>query len=137
MAARQEVLGRGGAGVEGRRAVPTITESAIVGIAAADAVAMPAGWRPSRFFGEWKREVARTAGFDLFWDNMGHYKGFTPEARKAAIDSILRTTIMSKAYDSEDFYEGVLASHNDYGAMQAYAAAFVDAFWRDFWTGHR
>lgn len=49
-----------------------------------------------------------------------------------AVDSILRTTIASKAYDSDDFYEGVRASHNDYGTMQAYATAFVDAFWRDF-----
>ena len=137
MAARRAVLGRKKAGTRARRAHPTVAESAVVGIAAADAAAMPAGWTPSRFFGAWKKEVAKTAGFDLVWSDMGHYAGFTPESLEEAVDSVLRTTIASKAYDSDDFYEGVLASHNDYDAMQAYAAAFVDAFWRDFWTEYR
>lgn len=65
---------------------------------------------------------------------MGHYRVLAPDDRQHVIDSILRTTIASKAYDSDDFYEGVIASHNDYGAMQAYAAAFVDAFWEYFWA---
>ena len=138
MAARQAVLDRKKAGNKARRrADPTVSESAAVAIAAADAAAMPAGWKPSRFFGAWKKEVAETAGMDLVWSNMGHYAGFTPESLVEAVDSILRTTIASKAYDSDDFYEGVRASHNDYSAMQAYATAFVDAFWRDFWTEYR
>ena len=137
MAARQAVLGRSARERKERRGVPTIADSAMVGVAAADAAAMPTDWKPSRFFEAWKKEVGKTAGFDLFWNNMGYYKGLTTESRKEAIDSILRTTIMSKAYNSDDFYEGVLASHNDYDAMQAYVAAFVDAFWKDFWTEHR
>ena len=96
---------------------------------------MPEGWKPSRFFGAWKKKVAKRSGFELFWDNMGHYMGFTPGARKEAIDSVLRTTIM-RGYKSDDFYEGVLASHNDYKAMQAHAAVFVDAFWKDFGADH-
>lgn len=137
MAAGRAVLYRKKAGTKVRRAHPTVAESAAVAMAAADAAAMPAGWTPSRFFGAWKKEVAKTAGFDLVWSDMGHYAGFTPESLDEAVDSVLRTTIASKAYDSDDFYEGVLASHNDYGAMQSYAAAFVDAFWRDFWTEYR
>ena len=65
---------------------------------------------------------------------MGHYEALTPKARMRVIKTILRITIASEAYDSDDFYEGVLASHNDYGAMQAYVAAFVDAFWGDYWA---
>ena len=137
MAAQQAVLGRKEGAKKASRADPTVAESAAVGIAAADAAAMPAGWTPSRFFGAWKKEVAETAGMDLVWGNMGHYAGFTPDSLVEAVDLILRTTIASKAYDSDDFYEGVRASHNDYGAMQAYATAFVDAFWRDFWTEYR
>ena len=38
-----------------------------------------------------------------------------------------------EGYRSGDFYEGVLASHRDYAAMQAYAAALVGAFWDGFW----
>ena len=64
---------------------------------------------------------------------MGHYRIITPDIRKRIVDTILRTTIIT-AYDSDDFYEGVLASHNDYEAMQAYAAAYVDAFWEYFWA---
>ena len=137
MADKQAVLRRKEGEKKGRRAYPTVVESAVVGIAAADAAAMPAGWEPSRFFEAWKKEVGKTAGMNLVWSNMGHYAGFTPDSLVEAVDSVLRTTIASKAYDSDDFYEGVRASHNDYGAMQAYATAFVDAFWRDFWTEYR
>ena len=137
MAARQAVLGRSKAGRKRRRATPTVAESTAVAVAAADAAAMPAGWKPSRFFGAWKKEVAETAGFKLYWLSMGHYMILTPVDRKYVIDKILRITIASGAYESDDFYEGVIASHNDYEAMQAYVAAFVDAFWDDFWAGHR
>ena len=65
---------------------------------------------------------------------MGHYEILTPKAKKRIVGTILRTTIASEAYDSDDFYEGVIASHNDYEAMQAYAAAYVDAFWEYFWA---
>ena len=136
MAARQAVLGRSKAAGQRRRAAHTIAESSVVAVAAAEATAMPAGWAPSRFFGAWKKEVAKRSGFELFWSHMGYYKGFTPDARKRAIDSVLRATT-TPAYKSDDFYEGVIASHNDYAAMQAYAAAFVDAFWDDFWARHR
>ena len=136
MAAPLAALGGDGSGRAGRRAAHTVAESAVVGIAAAEAAAMPDDWTPTRFFGAWKNEVAKRSGFELFWDNTGHCEGFTPEARREAIDSILRTTIM-RGYKSDDFYEGVLALHNDYAAMQAYAAAFVDAFWGDFWAGRR
>ena len=134
MAARQAVLGRSNAGRKRQRAAPTVAESTAVAVAAADAAAMPAGWAPSRFFGAWKKEVAETAGFKLYWLNMGYYMILTSDDRKRVIDRILRTTIM-EGYKSDDFYEGVLASHDDYAAMQAYAAAFVDAFWCDFWAG--
>ena len=136
MAARQEVLGKKKAGNKARRADPTVAESAVVGIAAADAAAMPAGWKPSRFFGAWKKEVAETAGMNLVWSNMGHYAGFTPDSLVEAVESILRTTVM-RAYKSDDIHEVILASDNDGGAMRAYATAFVDAFWRDFWTVYR
>ena len=134
MAAWQAVLGGGGKTAKGRRALPTVAESAAVAEAVAEAAAMPAGWKPSRFFGAWKKEVADMAGYKLYWLYMGHCRVLAPDDRQHVIDSILRTTIASKAYDSDDFCEGVLASHNDYGAMQAYAAAFVDAFWADFWA---
>ena len=137
MAARQAVLG--GSKTEGtrHRAAHTIAESAGAAAAAAEAATMPAGWRPSRFFGAWKKEVDETAGFEVYWSSMGHYRALTPKVKKKIIKTILRITIASGAYDSDDFYEGVIASHNDYEAMQAYAAAFVDAFWDDFWAGHR
>ena len=93
MAARQAVLGRKKVGTRARRAHPTVAESAAVAMAAADAAAMPAGWTPSRFFGAWKKEVAKTSGFDLVWSNMGHYAGFTPESLEEAVDSVLRTTV--------------------------------------------
>ena len=32
--------------------------------------------------------------------------------------------------------ESIGASHNDYGAIQLYLAAFVDVFWKDFWAGY-
>ena len=67
MAARQAVLGRHKAGRKGRRSVPTVAESTAVAVAAAGAAPMPAGWTPSRFFGAWKKEVAETAGFKLYW----------------------------------------------------------------------
>ena len=136
MAARQAVLDGSKEGTRGRRASHTVAESSAVAVGAAESAAMPSGWRPSRFFASWKKEVAKRSGFELFWDNMGYYEGFTPDARREAIDSVLRTTIM-QGYRSDDFYEGVLASHGDYAAMWAYATAFVDAFWDDFWAGHR
>ena len=136
MAARQAVLGRGKAAGQRQRAAHTIDESTVAAAAAAEAAPMPSGWTPSRFFGAWKKEVAKTAGFDVYWSSMGHYRVITPEIRGRIVDTILRTTIM-EGYNSDDFYEGVLASHDDYDAMQAYAAAFVDAFWCDFWAGHR
>ncbi len=136
MAARQAVLDRSKATGQRQRAAHTIGESAVAAAAAAESAAMPAGWRPSRFFGAWKREVDKTAGFDVYWSTMGHYEILTPKAKKRIVGTILRTTIASEAYDSDDFYEGVIASHNDYEAMQAYAAAYVDAFWQYYWTGH-
>ena len=136
MAAGRAVLYRKKAGTRARRAHPTVAESAAVGIAAADAAAMPAGWTPSRFFGAWKKEVAKTAGFDLVWSNMGHYAGFTPESLEEAVDSVLRTTVL-RAYKSGDINEMIRASDNDECAMQSYTTAFVDAFWRDFWTEYR
>lgn len=134
MAAWQAVLGGSGEAAKGRRALPTVAESAAVAEAVAEAAAMPAGWKPSRFFEAWKRRVVNMAGFKIYWLNMGHYRILAPDDRQHVIDSILRTTIMH-AYKSSDFYKGVLASHNDYEAMQSYAAAFVDAFWADFWEG--
>ena len=119
-----------------RRAPPTVGSAAGAGVDAASRATMPAGWKPSRFFDAWKDEVGRTAGADLFWEYMGHFRGLTPKIRREAIDSILRTTIMP-AYKSDDFYEGVRASHNDYDAMKAYAAAFLDAFWENLWAGYR
>ena len=134
MDARQAVPGGSGEAAKGRRTLPIVAESAAAAAAAAESAAMPAGWEPSRFFEAWKREVADMAGYKLCWLNMGHYRVLAPDDRQHVIDRILRTTIASKAYDSDDFCEGVIASHNDYEAMQAYAAAFVDAFWADFWA---
>ena len=133
MAARQAALGRSEAEGQRQRAAHTIGESTAAAAAAAESAAMPAGWKPSRYFEVWKKEATKTAGFDVYWSSMGHYRIITPDIRKRIVDTILRTTIMT-AYESDDFYEGVLASHNDYGAMQAYAAAFVDAFWGYFWA---
>ena len=135
MATTQLALGRRGATGQRQRAAHTIGESSVVAAAVAEAATMPAGWKPSRFFGAWKMEVNKKAGFDVYWSTMGHYEILTPKAKGRIIKTILRTTIASKAYDSDDFYEGVLASHDDYEAMQAYAAAFVDAFWQYYWTG--
>ena len=136
MAARQAVLSRKEGEKKRRRAYPTVAESAVVGIAAADAAAMPAGWKPSRFFGAWKKEVGKTAGMNLVWSNMGHYAGFTPDSLVEAVDLILRITVI-RTYKSDDMHEVILASDNDGSAMRAYATAFVDAFWRDFWTEYR
>ena len=134
MAARQAVLGKYQTGGKRRRVHHTLAESAKAAAAAAAAAPMPAGWTPSRFFGAWRKEVDETAGFEVYWSSMGHYRALTPKVKKKIIKTILRITIASEAYDSDDFYEGVLASHNDYEAMQAYTAAFVDAFWKCFWT---
>ena len=136
MAARQAVLGRHDAGKKKRRALPTVEESTAVSVAAADAAAMPAGWKPSRFFEAWKKKVAETAGGQICWFTMGHYMILTPDDRRYIIDKISRITIASGVYRTDDFYEGVYASHNDYGAMQLYLAVFVDTFWKDFWAGY-
>lgn len=121
---------------QAQAAPTTVGEAAVVGADAASKAAMPAGWKPSRFFKAWKKEVDRTAGADLFWEYMGYSGRITPNIRRDAIDSILRTTI-TPTYRSGDFYEGVYASHNDYDAMRAYAAAFLDAFWDILWAGRR
>ena len=136
MAARQAVLGRHDAGKKKQRARPTVEESMAVSVAAANAAAMPAGWKPSRFFEAWKKKAAETAGNEICWFTMGHYMILTPNKKKYLINKISRITIASDAYDSDDFYEGVHASHNDYDAIQLYLAAFVDAFWKDFWAGY-
>ena len=133
MAVTQVAVERKKGGQKRRRVVHTIAESTAVAAAAAESAAMPAGWGPSRFFEAWKKVAAKTAGSEVYWYTMGHYVTLTPDARGQVVDTVLRTTIM-RAYKSDDFYEGVLASHNDYEAMQAYAAAFVDAFWGDFWA---
>ena len=135
MAAQQAAIGRKGEGEKERRVVHTVAESTAAGTAAADAAAMPAGWRPTRFFGKWKKLAARAAGFEVYWSTMGYYKILTPDTRKRIVDMVIRTTIM-KGYACDDFYKGVIASHSDYEAMQAYVGAFVDAFWADFWAQH-
>ncbi len=134
MTTQQAVLSKRRADLKGRHVAPTVDESMAAGVAAAEAAAMPAGWKPSRFFEAWKKVAAEKSAFKLCWLNMGHYSALTPKDRKRVIGKILRITIASRAYDSDDFYEGVLASHNDYGAMQVYVSAFVDAFWKDYWT---
>ena len=132
MAAQQAAIGGKQGGAQERRVAHTIGESMAAAAAVAEAAAMPAGWRPSRFFGAWKKVAARAAGSEVYWFTLGHYKILTPDARERIVDGILRTSIM-RGYRSDDFYEGVLASHGDYAAMQAYAAALVGAFWDDFW----
>ena len=132
MAARQAAIGVKQGGAQERRVAHTVAESAAAAMAAAEAAEMPAGWRPSRFFGAWKKLAARAAGSEAYWFTLGHYIVLTPDTREQIVDAILRTTTM-RGYRSDDFYEGVLASHGDYAAMQAYAAALVDAFWDDFW----
>ena len=133
MADKQAVLSRKKGEKKRRRAYPTVAESAVVGIAAADAAAMPEGWTPSRFFGAWKKEVGKTAGMNLVWGNMEHYAGFTPDSLVEAVDLILRTTVI-RTYKPDDIHGVILASDNDSGAMRAHATALVDASWRDFWT---
>ena len=133
MTAQQAAIGGKGEGEKERRVDHTIAESTAAGTAAADAAAMPAGWRPTRFFGKWKKLAARAAGFEVHWFTMGYYEVLTPDTREQIVDMVIRTTMM-EGYACDDFYKGVLASHNDHEAMQAYVGAFVDAFWADFWA---
>ena len=133
MAARQDAIGGKTGGAKERRIVHTIAESAAAGTAAAEAAAMPAGWKPSRFFGAWKKMAAKTTGLEIYWFTLGHCKALAPDAREQIVDSVLRITT-ADGCRPDDFYEGVLASHDDYAAMQAFAAALVDAFWGDFWA---
>ena len=109
MAARQATLGRSEAAGQRQRAAHTIGESTAAATAAAESAAMPAGWEPSRFFEEWKGEIAKRSGTMVYWSTMGHYEALTPKARMRVIKTILRITIASNAYESDDFYEGVLA----------------------------
>ena len=133
MTSRQVAIGRNSGGAEERRAAHTVAESAATAAAAAESAAMPAGWKPSRFFGAWKKVAAKAAGSEIYWFTLGHYEALTPRTRDRIVDTVLRVTIM-EGYRSDDFYEGVLASHDDYAAMQAYVAAFVGAFWETFWA---
>ena len=133
MASQQAAIEGKVEGQKERRVVHTVAESTAAGTAAADAAAMPAGWRPTQFFGKWKKLAAEEAEFEVRRFTMGRYQVLTPDIRKRIVDMIIRTTIM-KGYACDDFYKGVLASHNDYEAMQAYVGAFVDAFWAYFWA---
>lgn len=81
-----------------------------------------------------EKSGCRYGGLQALLAQHGALQDLAPDDRQHVIDSILRTTIASNARDSDGFYEGAIAPRNDYGDVQAYAAAYVDAFWEDFWA---
>ena len=89
------------------------------------------GWKPSRFFGEWKESVAEIKG-ELVMQYMHYCEGMPADVRQEAIDHILRCTIPD-ACVSNDRREAFDAIDNDGDAMQEYATRFLDEFWDDYW----
>ena len=89
------------------------------------------GWKPSRFFDEWKESVAEIKG-ELIMQYMHYCWGMPPDIRLEAIDHILRCT-MPDVYVSDDRNEATNAMYNDGDAMREYATRFLDEFWDDYW----
>ena len=88
------------------------------------------GWKPSMYFEEWKKAVGRTRG-GLAMDYVQFCGGMPPDARKQAIESILRQT-MPRVYRSDDDDAARDAMYNDLYAMWEYATRFFDDFWKEF-----
>ena len=99
--------------------------------AARATAAQGSGWKPSRFFGEWKESVAGIKG-ELIVQYMHYCEGMPADVRQEAIDHILRCTIPD-IYVSGDRREAFDAVDNDGDAMQEYATRFLDEFWDDYW----
>ena len=89
------------------------------------------GWKPSRFFDEWKESVADMKG-ELIMQYMHFCRGMPTDVRQEAIDHILRCT-MPVVYVSDDRDEAFDAMDNDVDAMREYATRFLDEFWDDYW----
>ena len=90
------------------------------------------GWKPSRFFDEWKEKVASTKGRGLVGYYIEYYRDMSASIRKTGIEQIMRTTL-SLAYVSDDRDEATDAMYNDADAIREYAARFFDEFWDDHW----
>ena len=88
------------------------------------------GWKPSRYFEEWKKAVSQTRG-DLAMTYVQFCGGMPLDARKRAITSILRQT-MPRVYRSTPNNAAFDAMDNDLYAMWEYATTFFDDFWREF-----
>lgn len=88
-------------------------------------------WKPSRFFDAWKDSVDAIKG-RLVLQFMHYYRGMPPDAKKRAVDYILRGT-MPDVYTSPDRKEALDAMNNDIDAMREYAERFLDRFWKDHW----
>ena len=89
------------------------------------------GWKPSRFFDEWKESVDEIKG-ELLMQYMHYCRGMPANIRLEAIDHILRCT-MPVVYVSDDRGEATEAMYNDGDAMREYATRFLDEFWDDYW----
>ena len=98
-------------------------------VAPANVTPIP-GWKPSRYFEEWKKEVGETRGY-LAMTYMQFCDGLPPDARKQAIESILRQT-MPCVYKSIPNNAAFAAMDNDIYAMWEYATRFFDEFWKEF-----
>lgn len=102
------------------------------GVARLSPTALGPEWRPSRFFDAWKDSVDAIKG-RLVLQFMHYYRGMPPDAKKRAVDYILRGT-MPDVYTSPDRKEALDAMNNDIDAMREYAARFLDRFWKDHWA---
>lgn len=67
-------------------------QEAVHGATCVGAVRRP-GWKPSRFFDEWKEKVASTKGRGLVGYYLDYYRGMPANIRKAGIEQIMRTTL--------------------------------------------
>ena len=105
-------------------------EQAMHGVTCVSAEQRP-GWKPSRFFDEWKESVAEIKG-ELLMQYMHYCRGMPAHIRLEAIDHILRCTL-PVVYVSDDRSEATEAMYNDEHAIREYATRFLDGFWDDYW----
>ena len=90
------------------------------------------GWKPSRFFDAWKESV-RAAEGGLVMQYMHYCRGMPADAKKRAVDYILRGTI-PVVYVSTNRSEAFDAMDNDADAAREYASRFLDKFWKEYWA---
>ena len=89
-------------------------------------------WKPSKFFDAWKERVRAVKG-GLVMQYMHYYRGMPEDAKKRAVDYILRGTIPA-VYVSPNRSEAFDAMDNDADVAREYASRFLDKFWKEYWA---